>query len=316
MRFIENRKKFYAFSGAFCLLSFVAFIFMPKHYGIDMTGGLQIEYSATDIFDEKKLDIVRAEILDSYTFEQKKVIKDLLVYTVNVDSIRMDIGIVVDEDPVKAQLLSKNIRESMPIFFKNADISVTELHFTSVGKSFGKFVFDRAIFTFIVSLFAIAFYLMYSFRKSIEGISSFYFGAITLITLIHDIIIAPGIYIVLSYFFPELKIDLFFVTAILTILGYSINDTIVILDRVRSIHQSKKSNDKRTSKQIFEESIQINLQRSIYTSSTLIIVLVAMLLFWPNSLIGFVVLMILWTVVGTYSSICIAAPILYDLNKK
>jgi preprotein translocase subunit SecF len=81
---------------------------------------------------------------------------------------------------------------------------------------------------------------MYAFRKSIEGTSSFTFGAITLITLFHDIIVAAGIYMILGLFFPELKVDTFFVTAILTILGYSINDTIVILDRIRSNYKDKR----------------------------------------------------------------------------
>lgn len=118
----------------------------------------------------------------------------------------------------------------------------------------------------------------------------------------------------LGLVFPILKIDTFFVTAILTILGFSINDTIVILDRIRSNYKNKRSQDKRSTKQIFEESIQVSLRRSLYTSMTLIIVLICMLFFGPDALVGFTTLMLLGTIVGTYSSICLAAPILYDIN--
>lgn len=79
--------------------------------------------------------------------------------------------------------------------------------------------------------------------------------------------------------------DTFFVTAILTILGYSINDTIVILDRIRASYRDKKSNDKRTTKQIFDDSINVSLRRSIYTSMTLVIILISMLFFGPDALV-------------------------------
>lgn len=118
----------------------------------------------------------------------------------------------------------------------------------------------------------------------------------------------------LSIPFPFLKIDAFFVTAILTILGYSINDTIVILDRVRAEYHDRKSSDKRTDKQIFEDSVQVSLWRSILTSMTLTLVLIAMLFFGPEALYGFVTLMLLGTLIGTYSSIMIAAPLVYDIK--
>jgi preprotein translocase SecF subunit len=183
-----------------------------------------------------------------------------------------------------------------------------------VWQSFGDFVIKRAYLNLIVCFIGIAIYLMFAFRKSIEGTSSFAFGAITLITLLHDVIVASGIYIVLWLIFPDLKIDAFFVTAILTILGYSINDTIVILDRIRATYRDRKWNDKRSRKQIFEDSIQVSLRRSLYTSMTLIMVLVSMLFFGPEALRWFVTLMLLGAIVGTYSSICLAAPLLYDIN--
>ncbi len=280
-----------------------------------MTGGLQIEYNVSKPVDAEKLAEIREDILKNYIFDARSVVSDLLVYTVDTSSIRMDVGLVEELDVKKSQKRTEDIRRALPIFFTKHDVTVNESSFVSVGQSFGKFVIDRAYLTLTMCLIAIALYLMYAFRQSIEGTSSFTFGAITLVTLFHDIIIAPGIFILFWLFFPELKVDTFFVTALLTTLGYSISDTIVILDRIRANYKDKKMSDKRSTKQIFEDSIQVSLRRSLYTSMTLVMVLLAMLFFGPSALLGFTTLMLLGAIVGTYSSICIAAPLLYDINK-
>ncbi len=314
MHFIANRKKFYLFSSFFFLLSFVVFFFVKPNLGIDMTGGLQIEYTSSTPFSSTQLDTIRTDILKNYKFHSKTVINDVLLYSVNGNSLRADIGLSSEPDVIISNERTNDIRTQIPVYFQKAGITVTEASFVSVGQSFGKFVIDRAYLTLIVCFIAIALYLMYAFRSSIEGTSSFTFGAITLITLLHDVIIAPGIFILLGLLFPILKVDTFFVTAILTTLGYSINDTIVILDRIRATYRDKKGNDKRSEKQIFDDSINVSLRRSIYTSMTLVMVLVSMLFFWPEALHGFVTLMLLGTIIGTYSSICVAAPMLYDIN--
>lgn len=279
-----------------------------------MTGGLQIEYSAQSAVTQEKLSEVRADIIKNYRYEKDDIFSDVMIYTADNSSIRADIGLKSETDTVRATAKSSDIRSRLPDFFKKHDIIVTESSFVSVGKSFGDFVLNRAYLNLIICFVAIALYLMYAFRKSIEGTSSFTFGAITLITLFHDIIVAAGIYMLIGTVLPELKVDTFFVTAILTILGFSINDTIVIIDRIRANYKDKRSSDKRSEKQIFEDSIQVSLRRSLYTSMMLVIVLLSMLFFGPEALRGFVTLMLLGTIVGTYSSICLAAPLLYDIN--
>lgn len=315
MHFLNNRKTFYTISGTFILFSFVVFFFAPKNFGIDMTGGLQIEYTTAGTMpSETQLATIKEEILKEYTFEGKSVLSEVNVYPVNVNFIRADIGLNAEADKAQAEKRTADVRSKIPEIFTKNDVQVTEASFISVGQSFGKFVLDRAILTLIVCCVGIALYVMFAFRKSIEGMPSSVFGGITLVTLLHDVTIAPAIYLLLSIPFPFLKIDTFFVTAILTILGYSINDTIVILDRVRSEYHHRKSSDKRSDKQVFEDSIQISLWRSILTSMTLTLVLIAMLFFGPEALYGFVTLMLLGTLVGTYSSIMIAAPLVYDIK--
>jgi preprotein translocase subunit SecF len=90
-----------------------------------------------------------------------------------------------------------------------------------------------------------------------------------------------------------------------------VNDTIVIFDRIRAFYRDKKSHAHKTMKQIFDDAITVSFRRSLYTSMTLIMILVSMLVFWPPALVGFTTLMLLGTLVGTYSSVCIAACALW-----
>jgi preprotein translocase SecF subunit len=137
-------------------------------------------------------------------------------------------------------------------------------------------------------------------------------------TLFHDVLISTGLYIATSMFLPEFKIDTFFVTALLTILGYSINDTIVVFDRIRSNlikYAGKKGKDGKELNEIVDLSITQTIVRSIYTSATLLFVLLTIFFFGPETIKGFVLVMIFGTIVGTYSSVFIASPLLYLANK-
>ena len=116
-----------------------------------------------------------------------------------------------------------------------------------------------------------------------------------------------------SFFFPEFKIDTFFITAMLTVLGYSINDTIVVMDRIRS-NLKIPANRKKDFGVLINDSINDTFSRSIFTSLTVFITLVALFLFGPEAIKGFVLALMFGTVIGTYSSVCIAAPLLYDIS--
>ena len=121
----------------------------------------------------------------------------------------------------------------------------------------------------------ISLYIQYAFRGSIAGMASWPFALVTGISLIHDIIIAFGLYVITSYFFPEFKIDTFFLTALLTILGYSINDTIVVMDRIRS-NLGEGEGKKYGLSHIIDKFIHDTMSRSLLTSSTVFIVLLAL----------------------------------------
>lgn len=168
MHFINQRKTFYTISTVSIILSIFVFFFAPKNFGIDMTGGLQIEYTAETIPTEEKLTHVKEQILDTYLFEGEKVLSDVNVYPVNTSAIRADIGLNVESDKQKSEERTADVRARIPQIFEDNGIAVTEASFISVGQSFGKFVIDRAYLTLVICCVGIALYVMFAFRKSIE----------------------------------------------------------------------------------------------------------------------------------------------------
>lgn len=191
---------------------------------------------------------------------------------------------------------------------------ITLSKYTNIWASFWDYIKRTAIITLIIAIIAIAVYIAYAFSGSVWGINSLSFAAITLVTLFHDVLISTGFYIVAWMIFPQFQIDTFFITALLTILWYSINDTIVVFDRIRSNLKDFWGKWKNL-EEIVELSVSQSLTRSIYTSITLAFVLICILVFGPESISGFTLTMLFGTIIGTFSSIYIASPLLYELHK-
>lgn len=198
---------------------------------------------------------------------------------------------------------------------KIPDTDIVESKYINIGASFGNYIKQSGFLTLTLAIIMISLYIMYAFRGSIAGMSSWPFAVVTGVSLIHDVVVAFGLYVLTSVFFPEFKIDTFFITAMLTVLGYSINDTIVVMDRIRSNLESG-SNKKMSFSAIIDKSIHDTMRRSLFTSLTVIIVLLAIFFFGPSSLRGFTLALIYGGIVGTYSSIFIASPLLVDITKK
>lgn len=192
-----------------------------------------------------------------------------------------------------------------------------ELEFESIGPAIGRELVSRAYWQVILVSLGIVFYVSYSFRKIGANakqyrLSSWKLGTATIIALVHDLIIPLGVFAALGRY-RSVEIDSLFVTALLTILGFSVHDTIVVFDRIRETAQKFPYKPLGT---IIDYSVYSTLARSINTSSTLIFVLVATLLFGGNTVYYFVLALLVGVAAGTYSSIFIASPILYLWQKR
>lgn len=185
---------------------------------------------------------------------------------------------------------------------------VEELQFQNIGPVVGQDLKQKAIWAFIAVMFAISMYVAFAFRRVSRPVSSWKYGIITLFTLFHDAIIPAGMFAVLGYFFNA-EIDTNFVVAILLVMGFSVHDTIVVFDRIRENLRLVRI-DKMDFNVLVNDSVNQTMARSINTSLTLVLTLVALLIFGPATLHYFVLTILVGVVMGTYSSIFIASPLL------
>jgi len=184
--------------------------------------------------------------------------------------------------------------------------AVNEEQYTSIGPVIGKELRSGAFVQLILVSLGIIFYIAYAFRKVSKPVSSWRFGVAAIIALVHDLFIVIGVFALLGHFMG-VEIDTLFVTALLTVLGFSVHDTIVVFDRIR---ENLRLRAGQTLSEIINNSINQTLIRSINTSLTVIFVLTALVLFGGESIRYFVLALLIGIVAGTYSSIFIASPIL------
>jgi len=314
LQVITSRFIYFAISGALFLLSLLAIVAFPLNLWIDMTGGTQSEfrYDAYELNLENISEIVTSQ-KDSFN-EQGNIINTVNTYKITGEkSFVVEVGFVNNSDVEKLERDKVAFRDTLESSFAGLwDIELSG--YTNIGASFGDYIKNTAKITLIIAIIAIAIYIAYAFSGAVSGISSVTFAIVTIITLFHDVLISTGLYIATSTIFPEFQIDTFFITALLTILGYSINDTIVIFDRIRSNLETFWGKGKNLD-EIINISVNESLTRSIYTSLTLGFVLLCILILGPESIAGFTLAMIYGTLVGTFSSIFIASPLLYEINK-
>lgn len=187
-----------------------------------------------------------------------------------------------------------------------------ELSFQSIGPSVGASLRNKALIALALVLVAISLYIAFAFRKVFQPVSSWKYGLITLLTLLHDVAVPAGVMAVLGHFLKT-EIDTNFLVALLVVMGFSVHDTIVVFDRIRE--NLLKERAKGDFEDIVNRSVNQTLGRSINTSLTLILVLVALYAIGPASLHYFVLTLLIGVVTGIYSSIFVASPLLIVWQK-
>lgn len=239
--FVKNRFLFYTIALVLVLISIILPFATKLNLGIDMTGGIQVEYKTSGVTAEKAMEMARNTLIDEAKkklgTEEAKVITDTLVYGISgTENFVIEAG--VHEEGVDPKIVesakSQFITELQKGFSTIKEGTIEQARYVNVGASFGAYIKKSGYITLTLAIIAISLYIQYAFRGSIAGMASWPFALVTGVSLLHDVVIASGLYILTSIFFPEFKIDTFFITALLTVLGYSINDTIVVMDRIRS----------------------------------------------------------------------------------
>lgn len=219
----------------------------------------------------------------------------------------------VDERGVilKFRDVNENTHEAMKMAL-NTLSPIQEKRFESIGPTIGQELKSKAVTAIILVLILIILYIAFAFRKVSRPVASWKYGIIAVVALLHDIFIPSGVFAILGHF-KGVEIDTLFVTAMLTVLGFSVHDTIVVFDRIRE-------NLRRRPQENFSENINKSINetfaRSINTSLTVFVVLWAIYLLGGKTTQTFALTLILGVFFGTYSSIFVASPLLDLWAKK
>jgi preprotein translocase subunit SecF len=192
--------------------------------------------------------------------------------------------------------------------------SPTEKTFSSVGPVLGNEAIHKAWISIVLVLLAIVLFIAFAFRKVSKPVSSWIYGGVTVLALLHDVLVPAGLFAILGHFFG-FEIDTLFVTAILVILGFSVHDTIVVFDRVReNLHDNENHGGKKPFDMIVGESINQTFIRSINTSLTTMLAVLALYIFGPETVKNFTLTLLVGIFIGTYSSIFIGSTLLVTIN--
>jgi preprotein translocase subunit SecF len=293
MFIIKHKKIFISISAFLVLLSIIALFVFPLRIGIDFKGGALTEVSYKTERPAQALLDAQFETLD---------IGNVLIQPTG------DLGYLIksaDLNEAQHALLLK----TLSLDGKNL---LEEKNFNSIGPSVGRELTRKALIAIVLVSLGIILFIAFAFRKVApsamggQGVASWKYGLMAVVSLLHDVIIPIGLFTLLSHFYGA-EADTLFVVAALTILGLSVSDTIVIFDRIRENLRNKNGV---SFSETVGKSLDQSYMRSIFTSLTVIIVLLSLFFFGPLSTKYFALMLTAGMFFGTYSSIFLASPLL------
>jgi preprotein translocase subunit SecF len=289
MFIIKHKVLFVSISGALVALALIALAVFGLKIGIDFKGGALTEVTYTGSRPS-----------------QTQVESDIapLNYGAVVVQPTGQAGYII-----KSRALSDDEHTALlSALSENGKSPLTETNYTSIGPSVGQQLAEKAVIAIIVVVLAIICFIAFSFRKVSQPVSSWKYGIIAIVALLHDVTIPTGIYVLFCKF-AGAEVDTLFVVALLTILGLSVSDTIVIFDRIRENLRHDKSARNNFSETV-GKSLDQSFTRSLATSLSVIFALLSLYFFGPDSTKYFALVLVAGMFFGTYSSIFLASPLL------
>lgn len=287
LNIIGKKNWYFAISLLIIIPGIISLILWGLKPSIDFTGGSRMTVSYPQNVNQQQIDKVE-EVFEKNNAE---------IVTVQPSGERL----IIRSKPIdekKAAVILEDLKKQTP--------NVKQEEFETIGPVIGQETTLNALKAMAISSFLIVLYIAWSFRGVRKPVSSWRFGVCAIIALLHDALVVVGIFSLLGHF-AHVEIDSLFVTALLTGLGFSVHDTIVVFDRIR---ENLKRNVDAPFAQVANDSILQTLVRSLNTSLTAMLVLVTLLIFGGESIKWFIVAMIIGVASGTYSSIFNAAPLL------
>lgn len=320
-KIIQKKKIWFSISSLLVIASLLAFFGWGLNLGIDFTGGslLEVKFAQTQTVGQINEALTGLDLkgLTVQPTDQNGVVlrfqnTDESMHQEVVKKLRVLAGDKATEAPKIQTDSNTGIQAQIKTSDSTTAIqsSLEELRYESVGPAIGKELKRNAIYSIILIVIAIISYVAYAFRKVSRPVASWKYGVAGVITLFHDVIIVTGFFSFLGHF-HGIEVNTPFVAALLTVFGYSIADTIVVFDRIReNLPKSHES---------FEDTINTSVNqtmiRSMATSFTVLLTLLAIVLWGGDSIRYFAMALFVGIFFGTYSSIFLASPLLVLFEK-
>jgi len=293
--FIKYSKIWLFLSAALAVVSIIIVAKWGLKFGIDFTGGSLMEIEFAKARPENNLVIATLE---------RSEITNVVIQKTGDDGIIVRTAAMTEESHQKALTAVKNE-------FEKDGNTITESRFEMIGPSVSQQLRQRSIWAFILVCLGIIAYVAYAFRGVSRPVASWKYGALCVVALAHDVLIVVGLFSFLGHYFGT-EVDVAFIVAVLTILGYSVNDTIVVYDRIREklLHRTSES---------FEDLVNAGLNqtvmRSINTTLTTLLPLFALYFYGGATIHSFSLALLVGITSGAYSSIFIASPLLVYVER-
>lgn len=295
---IGKRKWYYILSLVLLLPGVISLFMWGLTLGIDFTGGTRMTLSYPQEVNQEKINQIRN------VFEENNIEISTLQ--------RSEDSVIIRTKPLDETQNAKLVED-----LQENTGEVMQEQFATIGPVIGQEIALNALYAIGIASTLIVFYIAWSFRGVRKPVSSWRFGICAIIAMLHDALFVIGVFSLLGHFYG-IEIDSLFVTALLTVIGFSVHDTIVVFDRIR---ENLRRDVEASFPQVVNDSLLQTLVRSLNTSFTTMLVLLTLLLFGGETIFWFVFAMLIGMAVGTYSSIFNAAALLvtwqeWSQNKK
>ena len=314
--FIGTRIPAYVVSGILVLVSIVALFTKGLSYGVDFEGGRTYQVRFDQPVEVSEISsALSLKLVDDNGKSFTPIVKTLG----SSDQVVITTNLRIDESgPEVEEQLRLLVFEGVKGFYKTApsseafmnpgDADLGIVSYRQVGPTVADDIANSAVWAILLSLLGIFLYILVRF-------SAWQYSMGAVVALMHDVIITLGAFVLLDGILPfSLEVDQAFIAAILTVIGYSINDTVVVFDRVREVLGMDKK--KEVNAEVLNDALNATLSRTFNTSFTTIVVLLVIFFLGGEVLRGFIFAILFGITVGTYSSLFIASPLVYDSSKK
>jgi len=293
-KIIQKRKIFLSLSSLAIVASILALIFWGLNFGIDFTGGslMEVQYSNYQPSINEIQDSLKDVNLHNLIIQPTNN-STILRFKENTEDVHQTVS-------AKLKALAQNKK----------DTTFKELQFNSVGPSIGQELKSKSFNATAIVFVMIILYISWAFAKVSKPVASWKYGVAAIIALIHDILFTLGVFSVLGHFYG-VEINTPFIAAVLTVLGYSVSDTIIVFDRIRENLPKSHEDFENT----VNRSVNQTLTRSINTSFSAVLALLSILFFGGSTIKDFALALVIGIGIGTYSSIFIASPVLVVWEK-